>query len=98
LRRFREPALRDPLAQVIEQLLCALQSEGRDDDVSPALERFGDGLIKLVDGGAQLLVQSVTVGGFHHDVFGVWRLRGAAQQDAIGAAQVARKQHPRRMT
>ena len=34
MRRFREPTLSDALAQVIEQFLCTLQSEGEDDDVS----------------------------------------------------------------
>src|SRR5438132_855165 len=38
-------------------------------------------------------MHSVPIGGFHDDVFRVWRLGGAAQQDASGAAQVARKQH-----
>ena len=97
MRRFREPTLSDALTQEIEQFLCALQSEGGDDDVSSAFESFGYCLIKLIDGWAQLLVQSVTVCGFHHDVFGVWRLRGAAQQQATGVAQVARKQHTGRM-
>ena len=97
MHRFREPTLSNALTQVKEQFLCALQGEGGDDDVSSAFEGFGYGLIELIDGGAQLLVQSVAVGGFHHDVFGVWRRRGAAQQEATGVAQVARKQHTGRM-
>ena len=89
MHRFRQPSLSDALVQVKEQFLCALQCKGGDDDVSSAFEGFGYGLIELVDGGAQLLVQSVAVGGFHHDIFGVWRLCGTAQQEATGVAQVA---------
>src|SRR5476649_763252 len=77
----------------MEQFLCALQSEGRNNDVSSAIESFVYRPIKFIDGWAQLFVQSVPVCGFHHNVFGVWRLRGATQQKAPSVAQVARKQH-----
>ena len=93
MRRFREPTLSDALTQEIEQFLCALQSEGGDDDVSAAFESFGYSFIKLIDGWAQFFVQSVPVCGFHHDVLCVWRLRWSAQQEATGVAEVARKQH-----
>jgi len=83
-----EPALSDALAQVVEQFLGALQSEGRDDDVPAAFERLGYGLIELIHGWSQFLVQPVPVCRFNHDIFGVRRSCGAAQQNATSIAQI----------
>ena len=93
LRRFREPSLADAVAQEIEQFLCSLHGEGGNDDVSPAFEGLGYGFKELVDGWTQWLMQPVSICGFHHDIFGMGRRRGAAQQQAARITQVAGKQH-----
>jgi hypothetical protein len=50
LRRFRELSLADTFPQEIEQFLCPLQTKGRNDDNSAALESLGYGFKELVDG------------------------------------------------
>jgi hypothetical protein len=78
----------DTLADEIEQFLRSLQCEGGDDDISTAPKGIRHGVIELLDGRSQGLVQPVTVRGFHHHIGYGRRLRGIAQQRAARLAKV----------
>ena len=66
----------DALADEIKQLLRSPQCEGGDDNISTAFEGIRHGVIELLNGRSQGLVQPVSVRGFHHHVVDVRRLRG----------------------
>ena len=93
LRRFRQPITLDPLADEKNQLLRPLQGKGGVDDVSTAPEGVRHRVVEFLDRRFQRLVQTVTIGGFHHHVIRLRRLRGAAQQWIDGLAEIAREQH-----
>ena len=76
LRRFRQSIMVDALADEIKQFLRSLQCEGGDDNISTAFEGIRHGVIELLDGRSQGLVQPVSIRGFHHHVVDVRRLRG----------------------
>ena len=82
------------LAQVVENLLGALQREGRDDHVAAALESVSSmAHVEFLDGGCDRLVQAVPVGGLHdHGINPGWRSR-VAQYRAAAAAEVTGEQH-----
>ena len=83
----------DAVAQVIEQLLRALQREGRDDDVSSAFEGFGYGLVEARRWMAPMACAAGLRRWFPSRRFRRVAAGRAAQQQTTGVAQVARKQH-----
>ena len=94
LHRRRQLIALAPLAQDVEQLLGALEREGRDDDVAAALKRRADGLVKFLDRRRERLVQAIAVGRLHDDGVDLRRIGRRAQQRPAGVAEVAGEQRP----
>lgn len=89
LRRFRQSIIADAQAEEIKQFLRSLQCEGGNDDNSTTPEGIRHGVIELLDGRPQGLVQPVTVSGFHHHGGCGRGRRGIAQQRAARLAKAS---------
>ncbi len=82
------------LVQSVDDLLRAPDGKGGDDHLAALASRFVHDIAQFFACVGVILVQPVTIGGFHDDDIGFGKCLGGGQDGAAGAANVAAEDDP----